>query len=260
MSENMPVEIMESSAAIDVNLDTDVKLNLIDKFPSLAKDETARISLIAFDTAENKNSPLLKLSQSYYVEVGENKVSFAAPKNKEMLAKVISKYGEPKIRFATIVLRYHTDKNGTLIKNNEGLCDFNYYVWVIGPDKWQTLKSMHQEWNLFQRDMLIKWDGKSDIKYQNLTIQPAQDCYWKHHPQAQAIMEQGKALYNQSIFRFLAKEIPDEELVIKLGWESAPPAVNPGNPFNKSPQAQLEHQASAPKEGSNPFNKIVKPA
>lgn len=260
MSENL-LTAMESSA-IDVNLDTEVKLNLLEKFPNLAKDETARISLIAFDTTENKNSPLLKLSQYYYVEISENnKFSFAAPKNKEMLAKIVAKFGEPKVRFATIVLRYHTDKNGIIIRNAEGLCDFNYYAWLIGSDKWQALKAMHQEWNLFGRDIIIKWDGKSDIKYQNLTLQPAQECHWKNHPQAQSIMEQGKALYNSSIMRFLAKDIPDAELAIKLGWESAPPPINPGNPFNNSsPQAQITQQAGVPSEGANPFSKIVKPS
>lgn len=257
MSDNTSTAI--GSSTIDVNLDSEVKINLLEKFPNLAKDETARISLIAFDTEENKRSPLLKLSQYYYVELSENnKFSFAAPKNKELLTKIVAKMGEPRIRFATIVLRYHTDKNGIVLKDAEGLCNFNYYAWLIGSDKWQALKTMHQEWNLFGRDILIKWDGKSDIKYQNLTLQPAQECHWKNHPQAQAIMEQGKALYKSSIMRFLAKDIPDDELAIKLGFESAPIPPNPGNPFNTaSPQAQLAQQSGV---STNPFSKIVKPS
>ena len=259
MTDNLPME-MDAPASMDVNLDTDVKLNMLEKFPNLAKDETARISMIVFDTNENKNAPMLKLSQFYYVEISENnKFSFAAPRQKEMLAKVVAKMGEPKIRFGTIIVRYHTDKNGNIIKNSEGNVDFNYYVWLIGPDKWQALKGMHQEWNLFQRDLIVKWDGKSDIKFQNLTMQPAQDCHWKHHPQAQAISEQGLAFYKQSLTKFLAKEYTPAELAIKLGWESAPPPPNPGNPFNTSPQAQLTQQAGTP-AADNPFTKIVKPA
>lgn len=257
MTENLPMEF--SSAAIDVNLDSDVKLNLIEKFPNLAKDERARISLIAFD-AQNNNSPLLKLSQYYYVEMGEdNKFSFAAPKNKDLLAKIVRKYGEPKIRFATVVLRYLTNKDGSLIKNQDGTCNFSFYVWLLGTDKWQALKSMHQEWNLFGRDMVMQLDGKSDIKYQNVILQPAQDCAWKNHPDAAAIMEQGRAFYDSAIMRYLARELPDDELIIKLGWADAPPTANPVNPFNNNPQQQIAQQAGVT-TAENPFNKIVKPS
>lgn len=248
-------------STIDVNLDSDVKLNIVEKFPSLAKDETARIALIAFDANAN-NSPLLRMSQAFWVEINENnKFSFAAPSNKELLAKVVRRYGEPKIRFTTIVLRYLTDKNGVLIKNADGTCNFNYYVWQLGTDKWQSLKTMHQEWNLYGRDILMKWDGKSDIKFQNMTLQPAQDCAWKHHPEANAIMEQGRALYEQSMARYIPKEIPEDELVIKLGWADAPVSNNPVNPFegNATPQAQLTQQAGTTTP-ENPFNKIVKPS
>jgi hypothetical protein len=256
-SENMEF----SMAAIDVTLDCDLKLNTIEKFPNLAKDEIARISLIAFD---DKDSPLLKYSQYFWVEINDNnKFYAAAPDNKELLAKIIRQYGEPKVRFATVVVRYVTDKNGIIIKNADGSCNFNYYVWLIGTDKWDALKSMHSEWNLFGRDIIVKLDGKSDIKFQNVILQPAQDCAWKNHPEASAIKEQGRALYETSIMKFLAKKFTDEELSIKLGWGEAPATTNPVNPFNQlpqgnTPQAQITQQAGTTQE--NPFSKIVKPS
>lgn len=265
MTENLPMEHQERiSSLMDVNLDTDVKICLLEKFPSLAKDETARISLIAFDLESKKFSPLLKFSQYYFVELSEtNKLSFAAPDaetSKDMLARVVKEFGEPKIRFGTIILRYHTDKNGVILKNADGNISYTFYAWLIGTDKWTTLRGLHQEWNLFGRDLLVKWDAKSDIKFQNLTIQPAQDCYWKHLPEANDLISQGRALYSSSLSRYLARVYDDKELAIKLGWEIPPVAANAANPFLAGPQAQITQQAGVTSEAVSPFSKIVKPA
>jgi len=250
-----------SAAAIDVTFDSDIKLNTIEKFPNLAKDETARIALISFN---DDDTPLLKFSQYFWIEINENNRFYAAaPDNQELLAKVIRQYGEPKIRFATVVLRYQTDKNGTIQKNPDGTFNYTYYVWLLGQDKWEALKSMHHEWNLYGRDILMKLDGKTDIKFQNVVLQPAQDGAWKTLPDAQAVKERGRALYETSVMKFLARKYTDEELTIKLGWADAPAATNPVNPFaqvpQSSPQAQITQQAgtTAP---DNPFNKIVKPS
>lgn len=257
MSEN---ELMISTcAAIDINLDSDVKFNLLEKFPNLSKDEKARISLVAFDTAENKNAPMFKLSQFYYIEIDkDNSVSFAAPKSKEFLSKLIAKYGEPKVRLVTIVVRYVTDKHGTIVKNAQGHCDFTFYAWLISPDKFQALKTMHNEWNLYKRDMIIALDAKSDPKFQNLVLQPAQECAWDKHPDAASVVEQARAFYAQTMLKYIPKELTEEEIAIKLGWDVGAPVANAANPFG-NPQQQITAQAGVATE-ANPFSQIVKPS
>jgi hypothetical protein len=116
--------------------------------------------------------------------------------------------------------------------------------------------------------VIVCLDGKSDIKFQNMTMQPAQDCLWKHLPDAAAIAEQGLSLYQSALKKYLPNTIPTEELAIKLGWDTATTTPNAVNPFQQpqiaapagnTPQAQVADQTGSA-TAESPFNKLVKPA
>ncbi len=241
-----PVQTADFShgSSLDVTLDSEVKLNVIDKLPEMNKDECSRIALIAFD---DNNAPLIKMSQQYYVDMGNGtKLMFLAPENKELLAKIIARFGEPKVRFATIVLRYNTDKRGAVLNQ-----DTSFHVWQFGTDKWPDLKNMHQKWNLFNHDIAIQC---KDPQFQKLNMVPEPDCYWQKLPYAKDIMAQARSLYETALKKFIARKIPDNELEIKLGFKEAPPASPSVNPF--SPQGQTAAQVN--NTPANPFAAFVK--
>ena len=236
---------------LDVTLDTEVKLNLIDKFPDLGKEEGARLALISFD---EKQSPLIKMCQYLFVEISNNnKLGFQIPKDPQMVAKIIAKFGgEPKFKFGTIVLKYFTDKNGTVMQNAQGTFDYTLHVLTFGSDKWPDLQQNHKKWNLFNHDLSVKC---KDPTFQKWSIIPEPDCFWKSLPNANEILEEAKNHYNNSLKKFLPRDLSDQELNVKLGFIQAP-AQQSFNPFN--PQAQLAGQvgAAAP---ANPFSAFVKP-
>lgn len=188
-----------------ITFETDVKLNIVDKF-TLNKDQKAVIAFVLFDEA---GAPQLRMSQTYYDE--PSKTMFRAPGNKHLLMKVAGKMGEPKVRFATVILRYLTDNNGNLLRPAQGQKPYDLLAYVFSTDKFPQFKEIHKRWDLKKYDVLLTC---SDEKYQKVTIIPAQECLYKANPaMAKAIVVEAREMFEKGLNRFLGRQLKDEEIL-----------------------------------------------
>ena len=232
-----------------VSFEDNVSFDSLDKFPLLAKDEVCRLSLVSFGVnAEGKPVPLCRMTQ-YFFDQAAN-FGFIVPKNPETLKKVVGKLGQPKVKFGTIIVKYATDRQGNPQGNPPG---FTFYAWMFSTDKWTPLRQLHKEWNLSGRDLLIQC---MEPKFQKFQLAPAQDCWWKHSPDADKVLDMGKNLFNTQLEKFFNREVPDQEILIKLGFIQAPPAMNvaAASPFGN--QRQITNQVGA---SASPFSTLIKP-
>lgn len=189
----------------EVSLDDDVAMSALDKLPKMANAEVARLAFVLFD---GKNSPILKMSETFYTEIGTNKLFFAAPKhNPELMKACVAKFGEPRRRFGTIVLKYDTDKNGQMMPQ----AGYKLYAYVFAKDKFGEFKTHHNEWGLHAHDLLFTC---TEPNFQKTTIAVARDCFFRANPQMVAeITQQARALYDQYLNRYMGSSRPDAEIV-----------------------------------------------
>ena len=79
----------EVAGISEIDLDTDIQLNELEKFPDLKKDEVTRIAFLLFN---EKGSPRLKVSQTFFSE--EHKCAFVAPTHNKDLFHGVWRSGE----------------------------------------------------------------------------------------------------------------------------------------------------------------------
>ncbi|MFA5071060.1 MAG: hypothetical protein WC511_01665 [Candidatus Pacearchaeota archaeon] len=220
-----------------VSLDDDIKLKILEKFPELRKEENARIALMVFN---EKGSPNLQMAYHFYKELSKDeKFGFKAPANKELLNRIMQLLGEPKLRFGTIALKYYTDPAGRILQNALGTFDYSLYAFTFSTDKYPVLKQMQQKWGLANHDIAVTC---KDADFQKWNMVPEPDCYWKGHPNAAEIYQEAQTLFETSLKKYMPREVPDNEIEVKLGFKKPDVAtsVNPNMPF--SPQGQLMQQ------------------
>jgi hypothetical protein len=191
-----------------ITFDTDVKLNIVDKF-TLSKDQKSVIAFVLFD---KRGAPQLRYTQTYYDE--PSKTMFRAPKNKPLLMKVAGKLGEPKIRFATIILRYLTDNSGNLLRPASGQRTYDLLAYVFSTDKFPQFKEIHKRWDLKKYDVLLTC---SDEKYQKISIIPDSECRYRANPaMAKSIITEAREMFDKGLNRFLGKQLKDEEILAMI--------------------------------------------
>lgn len=236
------------NAVEDVSLDDDIQMAALDKFPKLTQNEVARVAFVLFD---GKNSPMLKMSETFYAEVGGQGVYFASPKhNPELLKACVQRFGEPRRRFGTILLKYNTDKNGALLPN----ASFQLYAFVFPKDKFQEFKTHHTEWGLHQHDLLFTC---TEPHFQKTQTAVARECLYRGNPALAAeISQNARTLYDSYLNRYMGNVRPDNEIIMILNGQLPPtaggrgaapgatpslPGVNPVNPFAAG-GAQMQQQ------------------
>lgn len=234
----VPVVDVPLAGTTEVSFDSDIKFNKLDKFAKMKKDEVARI---AFLLADANNQPRLRMSHVFYDDA--TKRSYLAPEDKAIYAKFMEKFGEPKIRFATIVAVYHTDLQGNPLSQSIRLQAF-----VFGQDKFPDLKQLHKNWNLLSRDLMIQCKEEA---FQKMTYSPTPDSWLGALPQ---LLSEKRAealeLFGKPLDFFLGRKLNQNEIAALLGMAGAPmqggaPAYNPfGAPAAGQP---------APAAGGSPF-------
>lgn len=217
----------------EVTLDDDIPSSSLDKFPKMTANEITRVSFVLFD---QKNSPLFRKSDVYYIEIGGQGVYFKAPAHNPALMKAcFDKLGEPRMRLATILLKYDTDKNGQLIPG----AGYKLYAYVFSRDKFQEFKTNHQEWGLHQHDLLFTC---TEPHFQKTQIAIARECLYRGNPALVAeIQAKARELYDQSLSRYMGAARSDADIQMLLNGQlpqlgrggpgQTMAGVNPVNPF-----------------------------
>lgn len=231
----IPEAPMQPEGVMDLTFDDDIQINSLEKLPKLKKEETARIGFVLFN---EKGAPLIKMSHYFYD--GASKKLFLAPKNKEVLAHVINKLGEPKIRFGTPVILYQTDQYGNL----PAQWSYAIHAFVFSTDKFPILKSLHKEWGFDSHDVLMTC---TESEYQKLSMNIARECLWRTLPAEflSDIQEKATLAYEKHINRMMGRPMPDAEIlsILGMGGPAQPVGVmtpNMTNPFMNSQTAPLQ--------------------
>lgn len=135
----------------------------------------------------------------------------STPENKEVCCKTL---GDPALRFGTIVLQYSTEKGGKPKK------PFGYDIklWYFSDKKFDKLRSVHREFSLAERDVLISCDNE---EYQHLNFTPCKESIMRAKEEfAKKVIGQAEKM-KPDLKKMLAKSRSIEEIREELGFETA---------------------------------------
>lgn len=90
----------------------------------------------------------------------------------------------PKKRIATVIVVWPMTSKGMLDKEAIKNGEFEVMAFVMDDRKYETIKPIHDEWNLGQRDLKVKC---TDSQYQAMTFSPCQESLLRN------FMEKGDA-------------------------------------------------------------------
>ncbi len=93
------------------------------------------------------------------------------------------KLGPADQRFACLVVKYKTNKQGQVIATNDPKLPFDYEVmeWVIGSAKMKQLIQKNQEFPLKSHDLMVSCTGSEE--YQQLDFSPCKESIWQMKPE-----------------------------------------------------------------------------
>lgn len=177
------------------------------------KNQTDRIAFVWVYRDANgnpclgeKDTPKFKMVNYHYV-----------PSLGYIMAKgdfTTQRFGPPKRRIGTFVLKYKTDRQGTLLKDANGSpqIDFDILEWQLGEDKYRLLASIHEEFPLCGHDLKVTC---TDEQFQKLSFAPCA---------GQAIWQRNEAVRNRVLervaemerFMSLCRDMSIEEIKQKL--------------------------------------------
>jgi len=132
------------------------------------KNHTDRIAIVWFFRNSDGEyqmgegaTPKFKMANYHYAQG----LGYIASKGEYTTAK----FGAPKRRIGTFVLKYKTDRNGSLSKDANGKpqLDFEILEWQFGEDKYRLLATIHEEFPLTQHDIKVTC---TDDQYQKLSF------------------------------------------------------------------------------------------
>lgn len=239
-----PPKVEYGGDVMDVTFEDDIKLNVVEKFPTLSKNETARLAFVLFDA---NGAPKIKFSNYMYDDISRKTI--LAPRNPEVLAQVTKKLGDPKVRFGTVVAKYRTDEYGNLYNSN--VLEVQLYALIFSTDKFPSFKNLHKEWGLSNHDIIIQC---KEEKYQNWTINVARESIIaQNFPQnAPSLIQKATEIYDKYIDKFMGRKYEDEELLALLGISGSglPSAQNINNPFQQQAAATPETAAQVGNQGA----------
>lgn len=135
------------------------------------------------------------------------------------------KLGPSKQRFACLVIKYRTNKDGTLKKDaGDGKIPFGFEVleWVFTAKKFNQLKALHSEWDLKTID--IKISCGDNEAFQDLTFTPCRESLWRSKPEyVEAVHREAEAM-RPHLNKALGQDLSIAEIKELLGLESTNPS------------------------------------
>lgn len=84
------------------------------------------------------------------------------------------KLGDPRKRFATVIVQYTTNPDGSPMQQ----LGFSLKVWRFTEDKYVQLRNINREYPLNAHDLKVTATG--DKRFQKLTLQNCRECFWRH--------------------------------------------------------------------------------
>jgi hypothetical protein len=133
------------------------------------------------------------------------------------------KLGPAKTRLACLVVKYKTNKDGSLKQTPGAAIPFDYEVleWVFTETKYNSLKSLHNEWNLKEHDIMVSLKGTE--QYQDLEFTPCKESVWQSKPEwKEAVFSESEAV-RANLKRSLGQEMTTDEIKELLGLGVAQP-------------------------------------
>jgi len=135
------------------------------------------------------------------------------------------KIGPSKQRFACLVIKYKTVKDGTLRKDagDENIpFGFEVIEWVFTGKKFTQLKNLHSEWDLSSID--IKVSCGDNENFQDLTFTPCKESLWQSKPQfKEAVYRESEAM-RPSLEKALGQDLSISDIKELLGLEDSNPS------------------------------------
>lgn len=127
------------------------------------------------------------------------------------------KLKDPKQRFGANIVRYKTDKQGTVLlsdKNDPTSWDFEIQLWTFGPDKFAAVRSIKKEWgDIRQRDLKIICE-KED--FQELIITPLPNALWLANKEVTAKVAEAYKEGRYDIEKLIGRVYSPEEMDLIL--------------------------------------------
>lgn len=128
-----------------------------------------------------------------------------------------SRFGEPQLRFATVVGQYATDKFGKIQQPfNESSVTVKFFI--FGVKKYDLLRKANEEFPLDKHDLLVSCQ---EDKFQQLGFQSCKEAAWKLKPDVQkAVTAQVEKLVSY-LEGQLGQKLTAEQIKEKLGESEA---------------------------------------
>jgi hypothetical protein len=138
-------------------------------------------------------------------------------------AECCKRLGSNNLTFGVLVVRYITDKQGTLVRP---FLMPELRLWRMGVDKYLQLKAIDKEWPLADHDLTANC---SDEKYQKMTLGAVRQCIYKlpdFPPEIKTQFEQWADTSLPKLPREMGKTMTDAEILAALGQATgAPPTM-----------------------------------
>jgi hypothetical protein len=135
-------------------------------------------------------------------------------------AECCDKLGPPKWRVGAAIIKYNTDKMGTIKK------PFGYelYPWIFSEGTFIKLKNINLEFPLATHDIKISCTNE---EYQHLDITPCNESIWQAKEELKSkVLDEAKPIWDY-VKKSLASDLPIEEIRDLLGISGgADPTTN----------------------------------
>lgn len=123
----------------------------------------------------------------------------------------------PKLRFSVVVAVYDTKKDGIIKTKDPKELEFELQVWAFGEDKFQSLRTKHEEWDLTQHDLLITC---TDEQFQKLEIDVMKSTLTQNDQLKPRVDAAWAACSFKDTTKFLGRSLPEAEIIVKCGGEA----------------------------------------
>ena len=175
--------------------------------------ETHRIAIIW--PKEEKQGPFVMRNVHY-----EGKYFIC----KEGGCPACDKIGPSRQRLASLIIKYKTKKDGTIIRREGEATPFDYEVmeWVFYDKKFNQLKTLHNEWDLKNHDFLVKCEGSE--QYQDLTFTPCKESLWQLKPEFKDEIYKESEPSRSKLVNAVGNDLSTDEIKELLGLGVAKPS------------------------------------
>lgn len=161
----------------------------------------------------------------------------------------------PKLRFSVVVAVFDTKKDGTIKTKNPEELDFEFQVWTFGEDKFQSLRTKHEEWDLTQHDLLITCN---DEQYQKIEIDVMKSTLTLNKQLKPRVDAGWAACTFKDTQKFLGRNLSEAEVIVKCGGEAEAGATTSNTGGEVAGQSledvltELKDESASTKSGDQP--------